>query len=119
MVNLDYVHESTGGNLVSILNTQKNVVIRMKTPSNTKIRDTYFLTFPNGEVHEYPFSALLIGDDGFLRSNIRVVLSLSLALTGTYKLEFVDSAGLAYINIPVSHGVVWNILPSENIQKKK
>ncbi len=91
----------------------------MKTPTDIKIIDTYFVTFPSGEVHKYSFSPTLIGDDGFLKQNIRVVLTLPLPLTGTYKIEFVDASGLAYVNIPISRGFVWNILPAENIQKKK
>lgn len=37
---------------------------------------------------------------------------------GTYKLEFVDSTGFAYVNIPLFQGAVWSILPVLSEQEK-
>ncbi|MBP6981407.1 hypothetical protein KBB25_01380 [Candidatus Gracilibacteria bacterium] len=115
---LDYISESIGSEKITLLNTGKNTLIRGKIPSNVKIRDSYFLTLPSGEVHEFPFPSGLIGEDGFLKPNIKITLPLNLSSIGTYRLEFVQSDGLAYINIPITRGMVWNIL-SPNLPIKK
>lgn len=115
---LDYVSESIGSEKITLLNTWKNTLIRWKIPSNVKIRDSYFLTLPSGEVHEFPFPSWLIWEDGFLKPNIKITLPLNLSSIGTYRLEFVQSDGLAYINIPITRWMVWNIL-SPNLPIKK
>lgn len=116
---LDRVHEKTGAERVNVALLKKSASLKFTIPDSVKIRDTYFLTFPNGEVRESPFASRYIGADGFLLTGTRISLSLPLAVEGTYQIEFVQADGLAYVNIPVTRGPVWNILAPDILIRKK
>lgn len=56
--------------------------------------------------------------DGYLRTGQKIQLRVQTLLTGTYLIETVDHTGLAYFNIPVSTGTVWNVLEPLSLEMK-
>jgi hypothetical protein len=59
------------------------------------------VTLPNGDVRELDFAKGYIDTSGYLKTGVWITGSFPFRDTGTYKLEFVDSKGFAYVNIPL------------------
>ena len=114
---LDRVHESTGKNLVNVRTNKQSVAVKFRVPSTPKIRGTYYLTFPNGDIREFDYNSTFVSEEGFLIPGKMITLALPMPDNGTYMLEAVRSDGIAYFNFPINRGAVWNIIqpyPTQN-----
>ncbi len=110
-VTLDRTREAIWAENVTI-RSQRNLTLfrfRIKDTS-TKIRENYYITYPNGSIEEYHFPKKYIAKDGFLLPGVWIQASFTTNIVGTYKLETVRQNGYAYYNIPIIHGNVWNII---------
>ncbi len=89
---------------------RKNIFVQFTIPEGRNVRSDWYVTFPNGSVEKYTISDTLVRSGGFIQNTKKIQLSLPARTTGTYLIETVDESGVAYFNIPVRVGSVWNIL---------
>jgi rare lipoprotein A len=107
---LDRTHESSGAEKAKI-SIKKNIAnFRFTSPTDYKIRPNYYITLPNGDVKQYTFDQIFLSSDMYLKPGISVNASFPLPIEGSYILEIVRQDGIAYANIPLSKGKIWNIL---------
>lgn len=69
-------------------------------------------------MREFEFPLSFVGTGGYLIPGKNITLSVPTAEEGTYLIEAVRSDGIAYFNLPITRGKVWNILkpyPDESI----
>lgn len=57
-------------------------------------------------------------EKGYVKTGIWIIGNFPFRDSGTYKLEFVDATGFAYVNIPLFQGKVWPVLPVLSEQEK-
>lgn len=64
---LDRIHDSIGSERLR-LSIKNNIAnIRFTTPNDFFIRPNYYLILPDGDVKEYKFDSLLVGQNNFLK----------------------------------------------------
>ena len=98
---LDRIHEKTGQKYVSIRNNLVSSSLKFRVPTTPRIRSSFYLTLPDGDVREFDFSKEYIGTDGFLLPGKVITLSLPTDGRGTYLVESVQDNGIAYFNLPI------------------
>lgn len=73
---LDRTHEKEGQNLATLRQYKQFTNLRFRVPATPKIRSTYYLTLPDGDVREFDFPVAFVGEDGYLISGKTISLSL-------------------------------------------
>jgi hypothetical protein len=58
---IDRTHEKIGAQYASIRNYKSYTTVKFRVPNTPKIRDSYFLTLPSGDVREFDFAPQYIG----------------------------------------------------------
>lgn len=109
---LDRIHENIGREKVSLRTNKQITTFRFRLKSGEKLRSTYYVTLPNGDVREYDIAKQFIETNGLLKTDIWITGNFPTKDIGAYKLEFVQSDGFAYVNIPLYQGIVWSVLPT-------
>lgn len=89
---------------------RKNILVQFTIPEGRNVRSDWYVTFPNGSVEKYEVPKTLVRSGAFIQNTKKIQLSLPARTTGTYLIETVDESGVAYFNIPVRVGMVWNVL---------
>jgi hypothetical protein len=107
---IDRIYDVVGKEKVTIQKNSRMVTLRFRLSENEKIRKSYYVTYPDGSVKEFSFPDTVLEKDGFVKTGISLRISIPLGSFGTYKVETVNAQGYAYFNIPITHGMVWNIL---------
>lgn len=107
---LDRVHESKGMEKIKFRSTVKWASFSFLVPQSPRIRDTYYITFPNGDAEEYHFPKNLVDEAGNLIPGKRINIPFEARTPGNYFVEVVAEDGLAYINTPFTRGNVWSII---------
>ncbi len=117
-VRLDIIRDPVGRENVSIKTNKQIANFRFRLKPGIQIRSWYYVTLPNGDVRELDFAKGYIDTSGYLKTGVWITGSFPFRDTGTYKLEFVDSKGFAYVNIPLFQWKVWPVLPVLSEQEK-
>jgi uncharacterized protein YkwD len=109
---LDRTHESIGREKVLIRTVRQNSTFRFRLKSGEEVRSKYYVTLPNGDVREYDIAQYFVEPNGLLKTGIWISGSFPTRDPWSYKLEFVQADGFAYVNIPLYQGTVWSVLPT-------
>lgn len=107
---IDRTHERIWERLVS-LRTRKSIgTMQFRIKTGIQVKSKYYLTTPNGNVIEYVFPSNLLDSSGFLKTNQTIVQNFPISESGIYKIETVQSNGIAYFNLPISKNIFWSII---------
>ena len=63
---VDRARDLGGKDKVNIRTKKGSFTFQFRVGLGDRIRGEYYVTFPNGDVHEYKFHKKWIGEDGFL-----------------------------------------------------
>jgi hypothetical protein len=115
---LDRTRDIVGKNKVNIRVKKGSFVFQFRVGLWDRIRNVYYVTFPNGDVREYKFQKEWVDDENILIPGSNILGSFMAREPGVYKIETVLENGYAYFNLPVYQWVVWSVLSSFSEKEK-
>lgn len=111
-VSIDRIRDVIGADKLQYRVSRYTFNFRFRLDISDKIRSSYYLTLPSGEVMQYDFPKKYDNWSGYLKTWIWISGNSPLPLNGTYKFELVRSDWLAYVNIPFYRWIVWPVVPA-------
>lgn len=79
-------------------------------PTTPRLRSTYYITTPDGDVKEYTFLKEFVDSSDLLIPGKSIKVTFPFALDGSYQIELVREDGIAYVNTSLTRGTVWSLL---------
>ncbi len=67
---LDRTHENIGREKISIRTTRQAAIFRFRLKPGVRIRSSYYVALPNGDVREYDFPKIYIDTNNLLKTGI-------------------------------------------------
>lgn len=117
-VDMQYRSDIVGRENIILRQNKKSVSFRFQVPKTTTLLAKYYFTLPSGDVREFIFPKEYTTEGGTLKSWIWVTGTLALPSNGIYKLEINTKEGIAYINIPISQGIIWQVVQPLSDEEK-
>lgn len=115
---LDRTRDITWKSKVNIRTKKWSFVFQFRVWLGDRIRSTYYVTLPSGEVREYKFAKKWLSEEWYLLEWANITATFGAHESWTYRLETVLENGYAYFNIPVYQGEVWSIVPLFTIKER-
>ena len=107
---LDRSHEDTGKANIRLKKSRKLVTMTFTPPTTPRLRSTYYITTPDGDVKEYTFSKEFVDSSDLLIPGKSIKVTFPFTLDGSYQIELVREDGIAYVNTSLTRGTVWSLL---------
>lgn len=116
---LDRTHESIWRDKLTLRATKSTATFRLKLKSDDKVRATYYVTLPNGDVRTYDLPKTYVTGSWLLKTGVWITGNFPIRDSGSYKFELVQEDGFAYVNIPLYQWKIWPIIEKlTDIEKK-
>lgn len=111
-----YIDENTVWARVRIL--RKSISVTFSVPSWKNVGKHWYVSNPDGTVDEFAFPKESLWENGFLITGKLMTITVPTSWAWTYRIETVDDTGVAFFNIPVRVGTVWNIVEPISLAQK-